>query len=51
MSKTDKEKKIKDLKDKRRKITSLKKRVAMLKIKMLEAKSKYNDRLPDLDAL
>jgi len=51
MQQTDKERTLKDLKEKRTKITSLKQRVAMLRVKMLEAKSKYEDKLPDLDKM
>ena len=51
MTTTDKEKKLKDLKDQKAKIVSLKEKIVMLKVKMQEAKSKYDDKLPDLDKI
>jgi len=51
MQQAEKEKKLKNLKDQKTKIASLKQKVAMLKVKMLEAKSKYDDKLPDLDQI
>ena len=46
-----KEKQLKQLKQQKAKIFLLKQKVNMLKIKMLEVRSKYNDTLPDLDKI
>jgi hypothetical protein len=47
----EKERKLKQLKQQKAKIFSLKQKVNMLKIKILEIKNKYNDILPDLDKI